>query len=85
MRTFSERESVTLKNGLVLENHGDGFLPLHDVADEKNACDICPVRIFCNDNNEFDCQVYGMFEGFYFGLDDALELEDKIMLKEKSG
>jgi len=66
------RQTVTLKNGLVLENHGDGFPPLQDVADVKNACDICPVRLFCNDNNEFDCQVYGMFDGFYFGIDDAL-------------
>lgn len=33
--------------------------------DVEFACEVCPIRKFCGDNNEFDCQVYGMFSGFY--------------------
>ena len=75
---FSEKKSVTLTNGLVLQNEGGWFPPLQDIAKIEHACDICPVRVFCKDNNEFDCQVYGMFYGFYFGIDDALDLYETI-------
>lgn len=60
-------------NGLVLQNIEGNFPPLQDVAEVEHACDICPVRLLCQDNNEFDCQVYGMFSGFYVNLDDVLE------------
>lgn len=33
--------------------------------DVEFACEVCPIRKFCGDNNEFDCQVYEMFSGFY--------------------
>lgn len=66
-----------LTNGIVLVKNEDGeYPPLQNVVSIDHACDICPVRKWCQDNNEFGCQVYGMFSGFYFSLDDALEMAD---------
>jgi len=80
---YSTRETITLLNGLVLQNN-DGFPPLQEVAPEvKHACEVCPVRICCQDNNEFDCQVYGMFDGFGFNFDDVLEMLEKYTLVMK--
>ena len=69
-----ERESITLLNGFVIERQSDGFWPaLQDVQpDVDHACDICPLRIFCDDNNEFDCQCYNMFSGFYFTWEEGI-------------
>lgn len=74
---YSERKEITLNNGLVIKSKNGEFPPLQEVAEIEHACAICPVRLLCDDNNEFDCQVYGMFDGFYFGLDDALTFIEK--------
>jgi hypothetical protein len=50
------------------------FPPLKNILKVDHACGICPVRQLCNDNNEFDCQNYGMFFGFYFDIYDAIKL-----------
>ena len=66
-------DKITLTNGIIIERDDDyNFPPLQDIAKIDHACDICPIRVLCDDNNEFDCQVYGMFQGFYMGIDDAL-------------
>lgn len=74
---FSGMENVQLKNGIILQNMDGMFPPLQDIAEVAYACEICPIRVFCGDNNEFDCQVYGMFAGFCFGVDDALGMATK--------
>ena len=73
MAYYISHKKIRLLDGTIIEQDENGnFPPLGDVVDIDRACDICPVRKFCGDNNEFKCQVYGMFEGFYFSLDDAL-------------
>lgn len=79
--TYSDKSQVTLTDGTVITSKDGHFPPLQKVVKVFHACEICPVRIFCQDNNEFDCQVYGMFDGFYFGLDDALDLVGKVEVK----
>ena len=74
---FSEIKSVTLLDGTVLRNKNGEFPPLQEIAEIRHACDVCPVRPLCQDNNEFDCQVYGMFKGYYAGIDDALKFFEK--------
>lgn len=67
-------DRVTLTNGFILKRIDEyRFPPLQDVLEIDNACDICPIRILCEDNNEFDCQVYGMFQGFYMSFETALD------------
>lgn len=48
-----------------------------EVAGVSRACEICPIRQVCGDNNEWDCQEYQMFSGFWDGehltLESALE------------
>lgn len=60
-------KSVVLGNGFRLEKKDNGHWPEMQVAcpEVSYACDVCPIRKFCGDNNEFDCRVYGMFSGFY--------------------
>ncbi len=65
--------SVRLTDGTVLHKLETGQWPEFQKAYPTTtcACDVCPIRKFCGDNNEFDCQVYGMFCGFY--LEDEYE------------
>lgn len=59
-------KSVTLTNGKPITGDRLGFSALQDAMPEVGyACEVCPVRKFCGDNNEFDCMVHGMFTGFY--------------------
>lgn len=77
-------QSITLLNGLVIYSKNGTFPPLQEVAPDVNhACDVCPVRILCQDNNEFDCMVYGMFDGFHFGFEDGVEILEKYTLIPK--
>ena len=65
---------VKLLNGMIIESIDKyNFPPLKDMIEIKYACEICPLRPLCHDNNEFDCQVYGMFSGFYLRAIDALK------------
>ena len=73
---FSEIKSVTLLNGMVLKNKKGEFPPLQEIT-EIRACEVYPVRPLCQDHNEYDCQVYGMFKGYYAGIDDALKFFEK--------
>ena len=65
--------SVRLTDGTVIHKLENGHWPEFQKARPSvpYACDVCPIRKFCGDNNEFDCQVYGMFTGFY--LEDEFE------------
>ena len=88
---------VKLTNGLVIEGTKRenekaldkiffvprfDFPPLQDLIETYHACEICPLRPLCNDNNEFDCQTSGMFAGFHVGEEDAIEY---MMKKDKEG
>ena len=69
---------VTLLNGFEIAKDEDGrFPPLQEVFEIYHACDICPLRPMCGDNNEFGCQVDGMFSSFYMSGIDAIEYMKK--------
>jgi hypothetical protein len=71
---MTEISSVQLKNGVTLFKDERGNWPSYqDVGDGRDyVCEVCPIRKYCGDNNEFDCNVYEMFSGFYL-LDEYLE------------
>jgi hypothetical protein len=76
------KHKVLLKNGLEIESDDEGrFKPLREICSFNYACDLCPdlIKNPCSfnentgisekgGNNEFDCSVYGMFDGFYCGV-----------------
>ena len=66
---------IKLKNGIEVEVDGYGWgAPLEELMNMTgvSACDVCPsiIKEACGGNNSFDCQVYGMFQGFYFTFDE---------------
>lgn len=72
-------KTVTLKNGLVLwANDKGNYPPLKDIIKIDHACEICPIRPLCLDNNEIDCQIYGMFQGYYADLDASLAIIQQL-------
>lgn len=78
MAVKNSLNQATLLDGTTIKADEKGnFPPLRDIVDVYHACEICPIRSLCDDNNEFDCQIYGMFDGFYDGvhhdLKDAFE------------
>lgn len=69
-----EHSKIRLTDGTVIEKDADGkFPPLMNILPNIRACVVCPVRHVCQDNNEFDCNTYGMFDGFYATLNDLLD------------
>jgi hypothetical protein len=59
-------ESIALRDGTVLNKGSLGWPAMQDIAPQhRYACDVCPLNHLCQDGNEFDCQVYGMFSGFW--------------------
>lgn len=77
-------KKVKLLNGIEIETFineqgNEQFPPLQDVLKIKHACDVCPLRKECEDNNEFDCQVYGMFMGFFYDRFDVLRDKNLIV------
>ena len=54
----------------------DGQFPaIKDIFGERmDACSICPIWEVCEGNNEFDCSVYGMFDGGNFYLSDLIKV-----------
>ncbi len=79
-------DSVTLLDGTVIVKDGNEEFPpyikINPRADIDNlrACAVCPVRALCDDNNEFDCSTYGMFQGAYWNFEDVIELCKKAMV-----
>ena len=66
-------KKIKLLDGSTLEWEGDNPPALQDVKKVKYACDVCPIKDKCKGGNEWDCQVYGMFTGFYCGYEDVLK------------
>ena len=59
-------KTATLTNGIVIEAMKSGsFPPLQQVLPKVFPCSVCPVEAICEGNNPFDCEVYGMFGGYY--------------------
>jgi hypothetical protein len=72
-------QKVKLRDGKVIKVNDDHmtFKPYQEMYGKKEdpyACKICPIYEVCQGNNEFDCEVYGMFSGGSFMLDDLIEV-----------
>ncbi len=73
---------IKLLSGLIVKESAEkyqSYIALQDIAEVDYACEICPIRTPCGDNNQFDCQVYGMFSGF---CDDNINTDPTEYLKE---
>jgi hypothetical protein len=86
MKNIKLKNGIIIKPKNKIDEYDYDYPPLQEVCDVKNACDICPDEIrkpCCYDrltgesnfmgNNEFDCQIYGMFGGFYCNEDWFLD------------
>ena len=61
-------DSVRLTDGREITRQSNGdWPPLQDAIELGSAiaCTICPLRGDCWAGNDFDCEVHGMFLGFY--------------------
>lgn len=67
-------DSITLTDGTVIKKTPDGFPPYSEINPGANPCNVCPVRPLCDDNNEFKCSNYGMFDGAYWSFEDVIKM-----------
>lgn len=68
---------LKLKNGVTIPSN---FPPAQDFVDcvEVDLCEVCPILEACGRNNCFDCEVYGMFDGFYINIKELADLCGKV-------
>ncbi len=72
-------KKIKLRNGKdITPDDQDHFEAMQDIDTEcEHPCKICPIFEVCEGNNQFDCLVYGMFDGGNFYLTDLIKVCDE--------